>query len=465
MKSGTALLLATLLAASTWTATANSAAGGPRKGLANPVKFGVVADPHLYNARLGTSGVAYERYLLGDPKLIKESEPILEAAISSIIQQGVKFLIIPGDLTREGELVNHVLMAQHLQKLEQSGVEVFVVPGNHDINNPYAGRYAGDSSRPVPNTSPETFRAIYQRFGYGQAIARDTGSLSYVAEPVPGLWLLAVDSCKYQENLALGTPVIGGRLSAGTMDWILARIAEAKALGKQVIAFMHHGVNQHFLAEPVLFPDYLLDDWQTVSTELAAAGLKAVFTGHYHSQDAAFPIDETLQPQLTLCDVETSSLSQYPCAFRIVTLDGSNLTIRSERVEEIDADTRGLPFQEYAEQFLRIHMAPQVILELQMLLGFSPEEAVSHAPPVIDALVANYAGDEVPTAEAVAGMKELLKSPDPREQTLGMLLAGIWSELWPPDNELEIPFSFDNNGNGRPDGGGTTPPPPPNDWP
>ncbi len=451
------LLLGCVLAAETCLALPGGAAKQRRLAPSGPVKFAVISDPHLYPARLGTSGSAFETYLLGDPKLLKESEAILEAALAGIAEEGVRFLIISGDLTKDGELLSHVLMAQHLQKLEQSGIEVFVVPGNHDINNPAAVAYIGDTTRPVANTSPETFRALYQRFGYGEAISRDAGSLSYVAEPVPGLWLLAVDSCKYRENPETGPRAVGGRISDATMTWIKATLQEARVRGKQVIAFMHHGVNAHFVPEPLIFPDYLVDDWPVVSAELAAAGLSVVFTGHYHSQDAAYPLDDQFQPQLTLCDVETGSLAQYPCAYRIVTIEGSLLDIQSKRVAQIAADTGGLPFPEYADAFLRTHMAPQVVQELVALLQFTPDEAVQLAPVVIDALVANYAGDEAPTPETWALIGELGSSADPRRQQLSSLLAGIWTDLWPADNNLVVPFAPSDNsvGSGYT---GTTPP-------
>ncbi len=442
-----ALLLAGSLAATTGWALpgANLKKGTPPPTA--PVRFAVISDPHLFETRLGTSGSAFENYLLaGDPKLIAQSEAILDAALADLTRQGIRFLIIPGDLTKDGEQVSHVLMTQHLQKLEQAGIQVYVVPGNHDINNPAAVAYDGDTTRPVANTSPQTFRALYQRFGYGEAIARDATSLSYVAEPVPGLWLLGIDSCKYQENPESGPRAVGGRISPETMAWIQSMLEAARTQGKQVIAFMHHGVNMHFAPEPLIFADYLVDDWPAVSAELAGMGLKVIFTGHYHSQDAAYPVNEQYQPQMTLCDVETGSLVQYPCAYRIVTVNSGMLNIESTRVTEINADTGGLPFQDFAEAFLRIHMAPEVVMELMGLLGFSLEEAEALAPPVIDALVANYAGDEAPTPETWAFIGQLTASPDPRRQQLALLLAGIWTDLWPADNTLVVPFApIDNS--------------------
>src|SRR5215831_10669236 len=163
--------LACLWVCNTWAALGGPVPNGTNLQRTGPVRFAVISVPHLYNTRLGTSGLAWQETLYRDPKLLKESEPILQSALESIVQQNVQFLIITGDLTKDGELVDHVLMAQYLAKLEQHGIQVFVVPGNHDINNPYAVTYIGDGTRRVPNVSRETFRALYQRFGYGQALA------------------------------------------------------------------------------------------------------------------------------------------------------------------------------------------------------------------------------------------------------------------------------------------------------
>jgi len=404
-----------------------------------PVRFAVLSDLHFYDARLGTTGQAFEDYLNQDPKLLKESEAILDAALQTVVGQQVRFVIIPGDLTKDGELVNHVRVAQHLAKLEQSGVKVFVIPGNHDINNSDAVMYLGDSTRPVPNASPATFRAIYQRFGYGEAVARDPNSLSYVAEPVPGLWLLGIDSCKYEESARLGFPVVSGRIKPETMEWIQAQLGQAAARGIEVIGFMHHGVNQHFLGEAQVFPDYLVDDWPTVSAQLAAAGLRTLFTGHYHSQDAAYALDAAGHPVPTLCDIETGSLVMYPCAFRIATLDAEGiLTIQSQRVTEINMDTGGLPFEQYAAAFLAARLPALATYQLMSLFQVPQAQAEQVAPLVAQALMANYAGDEMPSPNTQATLNYLLGSPEPMH-TLGMMLWGLWADLPPGDNQLSVP--------------------------
>ncbi len=406
-----------------------------------PLRFAVISDPHLYDTRLGTSGAAFEDYLNQDPKLLRESEAILEAALDRVIEQKARFVIIPGDLTKDGELTSHVRMAQHLAKLERHGIQVFVVPGNHDLNNPDAVAYCGDTTRPVPNVGPRLFRAIYNRFGYGEAIDRDPNSLSYVAEPARDLWLLAIDSTDAQENEELGTPAVGGRLSPLTLDWVLDKLAEAQQRGKRVLAFMHHGVNLNFIPQDQIFTDFLVDDWASVGTVLANAGLKVIFTGHYHSTDAAYPLNATGTPVPTLCDVETASLASYPCAFRNVTLDAENrLHIQTERITAIDADTGGVPFQTYAENFSRARLPALATQQLMALFNLPEAQAAQIAPFVADVLIAQYAGDEMPSPQTQGVLNAFLGSPEPLH-TLGLILSGMWTDLPPGDNNLVVPLT------------------------
>lgn len=410
-----------------------------------PVRFAVISDPHLHDAsRLGDSGAAFEEYIAQDPKLLRKSEAILDAALASVVQEQVSIVIIPGDLTKDGELRNHVLMAKHLGQLEKRGIKVYVIPGNHDINNPDGVRFVGDNTKPVAHTCPQNFRAIYKRFGYGEAINLDTNSLSYVAEPIPGLWLLGIDSCKYEESKTNAHPVVGGRIRAGTMQWIQDVMQQAHAQNKQVIAFMHHGLNQHFFGEAAQFADYLVDDWAGTSVQLAQTGLKLIFTGHYHSQDAAYLVDENMTPLTPLCDVETASLAAYPCAFRVATLDETNMVhIESRAVTNVDWDTGGLPFQQYAFNAIFNPTADIATARIEAGFGLPHDQAAAVAPLVAQGIIANYAGDETPSAETQAMIGGLLSSAEPMH-TLGMILGGLWTDLPPvPDNELTLPIAID----------------------
>ena len=56
-------------------------------------------------------------------------------------------LILSGDLTQNGEKVNHEELAKKLRLLESQGVPVVVIPGNHDINHPSAASFEGTEKK------------------------------------------------------------------------------------------------------------------------------------------------------------------------------------------------------------------------------------------------------------------------------------------------------------------------------
>ncbi|HBG12377.1 MAG TPA: metallophosphoesterase, partial [Clostridium sp.] len=89
-------------------------------------------------------------------------------------------------------------MAKKLENLEEKGVKVLVIPGNHDINNYFSASYFGKEKEVADIVDPEGFYDIYRRFGYDQARSRDEDSLSYVYELDEKNWLLMLDSAQYE---------------------------------------------------------------------------------------------------------------------------------------------------------------------------------------------------------------------------------------------------------------------------
>jgi len=198
-------------------------------------------------------------------------------------------------------------------------------------------------------------------------------------------------------------------------------------------------VNLNFPPQAQVFPDYLVDDWPMVGGQLNAAGLKVIFTGHYHTQDAAFPVDANGNSVPGLLDVETGSLVGYPCVFRIANLDAArqNLSIESRHVTTFRGYDGPVPFPTYAEEFVRARLPMLVTYQLIHVFGIPKEQAEMVAPFVVDALVAQYVGDEVPSAETQATLNAFVGMPDPMH-TLGMLLWGLWLDLPPGDNTLQV---------------------------
>ncbi len=299
-------------------------------------RFLVLSDLHFYDTTLGTSGTAFQAYMNRDRKLLAQSCEILETAVKKMTGEAADFILVSGDLTKDGEAVCHRGVTRRLRPLLASGKKVIVVPGNHDISNPESLRYTGDKTQPEPSISPSEFEQIYGDFGYNGALARDSHSLSYVTEPVKGLWILALDSNRYRENHPGEEPVVGGALSDGTLAWIESQLAEAQKKHKAVIAVLHHGIMEHYPANERFYSQYLLDDHETVSTLLASYGVRMTFTGHFHAQDITYtdiPLNKTLAHRLF--DIETGSLVTAPCPYRRVGISGGKARIDSEFITAI----------------------------------------------------------------------------------------------------------------------------------
>ena len=141
----------------------------------------VMSDIHVMAPQLlEKRGTAFDNYLSQDPKLLEYSGDVLEYLVAETLKRNPDLVIIPGDLTKDGELVSHQLVVSILSRLRNAGMPVIVVPRNHDIDNPEGYYFNGDNTRPAERTSPEQFKTLYADFGYNQAYAKDPASLSFM---------------------------------------------------------------------------------------------------------------------------------------------------------------------------------------------------------------------------------------------------------------------------------------------
>ena len=363
------------------------------KSASGKLKIAVVSDIHYMNPALLPDDIAtnpyFQYYLAKDPKLIELSDPIFREVISELLVEKPDILLIPGDLTKDGELLNHETVSGLLAQLADAGIKVLVVPGNHDINNPEALTYKDIPPSLVPTVTPEEFAAIYGDFGYNDALYRDENSLSYISQPFDNLWILCIDACKYDENTT--TNEVGGAIKPGTMAWIQDKMAEARENGIQVLAMMHHGIMEHYIGQNSLDPGYVIENYQQNAMALMNAGIRVIFTGHYHAND----IIEFTVNRKTLTDVETGSLVTPLSPYRIATLDENYIKIETRRVTSIDVPwPEGLDFLTYSNLFLSGHLDGYFDYVLQNNYGIPAELAGVVAPFLRRASMAHFAGDE-----------------------------------------------------------------------
>ncbi len=396
-------------------------------------EFAVFSDAHLYDTVLGTNGTAFETYLANDRKLLVFSEEIIDAALPDILNSGAKFVIVCGDLTKDGELIDHELFASKIARLEQAGIRVYVVPGNHDIRNPRSVNYHGPLTSPVPNISTNDFARIYADYGYNRAIERDPNSLSYVAEPVEGLWLLCLDSTINLTNDLLDESVTGGGFEQDTLNWIEDMLYKAVQANKAVIAVEHHGVNEHWDGQRKLHPEYLLNHYEDISKMFAAYKVRMVFTGHYHSQDVSY---KNWGNGNFIFDIETGSLVTYPCPWRTVTIGSDQtMSVVSHFVTNIPSMPAG--FVEYASNYVRNGIIGIAVGKI-MHYGVDEGEARKVAPQVGDAYVAHYRGDENPGGRQIIDKSGLGFMGRLVINNQSYVIKGLWKDTPGSDNVIVI---------------------------
>ncbi len=396
----------------------------------------VMSDIHFLDPSMlangAAHGVAFQTYLNYDPKLIELSGPIFKKAVSEIVAAKPDVLLIPGDLTKDGEKVSHETMALLLKQISDQGIKVFVIPGNHDINNPEAVAYDGNNSASTLTVSADDFANIYSDFGYNDAIYRDDNSLSYICEPFNKVWILGIDDCKYYLNETGGLATVSGVIKDATMNWILDRLAEAKKKNITVLAMMHHGIMEHYAGQATLDKGYVTDNWQVNADALIDAGLRVMFTGHYHAND----ITMRTKGNNVLFDIETGSLVTPPSPYRIISMDPNNMYIDTKHITSIDASfPPGLNFLTYSNMFLSGHLDGIFTYMLQSPPYNVPSEYIAGMAPLFrNAFMSHYSGDEhiTPEEQEQDDYVAMLSSK------LGMVLHNLWTDLPPSDNKYSI---------------------------
>lgn len=403
------------------------------------VKIAVVSDIHYMSPSLlkngAANGTAFQTYLMYDPKLLEFSDPIFKKVISQLKRDKPDILLIPGDLTKDGEKVCHEAVAYMLEQLADCGIKVYVIPGNHDINNPEAAAYNGDNASKTPTIQADDFSRIYGNFGYKNAIYRDPNSLSYVCQPYHGLWILGIDDCEYYDNTDVA--IVAGKIKPETMTWILGKLQEAKQKHIKVLSMMHHGIVEHYVGEETLDPGYVTTGYETNGPLLMNAGLKIMFTGHYHANDITMLGAEGSD---VLYDIETGSLVTPPSPYRVITLTNTGINISTNRVTSINCTLPGgMSFTDYSNAFLSAHLDGYftAFLNADPPVGYGvPEDVAAYiAPQFRNAMMAHYAGDESITTEEQAADDWINNNVS---DALGSALQSLWHDLPPADNQVHL---------------------------
>jgi predicted phosphodiesterase len=265
-------------------------------------RFAIASDLHI--ALPHTIDLTKPRF-----HLVEASVPALEAMLADLEQLDLDFLLIPGDLTQDGERDNHHWLIERLQKVS---FPVYVIPGNHDVMEP-----TGDDEL----IGLDEFAALYQPFGYD-----DPQQLWYSREIMPGVQLVALNSNQFDaEGRQLGC------LDPQQWEWLRENLPQWR--DRFVIVMIHHNTVEHIPQQSThpLGRRYMLDDAAPLRQYLSAQGVRLVLTGHLHIQDVATADGIT--------EILTGSLVGYPHPYRVLELhdDGGDqrLEMKSYRLRSL----------------------------------------------------------------------------------------------------------------------------------
>lgn len=419
------------------------------------IKLAIISDPHLYYRGLGTTGPYFEEYLKSQCyKMEAESEAILESALNIIIRSDAQVVLIPGDMTNNGEEVNHKLMVSHLKKLTDAGKQVVVINGNHDILNPDAKSYAHGTALPVrmPSITPAEFRKLYSAFGYDKAVDKDTKSLSYTIDLADDVRLIAIDSCQY--SLDNEHHITKGDISGDKLTWVEKQIKDAKDHGKIVLGMMHHGIVPHFSTQTAMFPGFVVDNYMALQADFSSWGLQVMFTGHFHSQDLS---GKYFADKRYMLEIETGSLINYPVPIRFVEVskDRKWLNITSKRVQEINYKLpKGTDFTKYTEDnisrgskemflqqvgaMLSNTKIPSTVKTAEELAAKVVVPGITVSDLFVRAAMAHYHGDEDVDPATKKLMQGIAASKDPIIKGVGENMVAMVTDVPPADNNVRI---------------------------
>lgn len=343
------------------------------------ITFYVATDIHYLSKDLTDGGEAFQSFIdSGDGKQLKYIDEITDAFVNDVKKNSPQVLIISGDLTNNGEKKSHEDLADKLKKVEKSGTSVYVIPGNHDILNPWAREFKEDEQLKTDYISDKDFTSIYGEYGYKEAISRDKNTLSYLSAPSEDLWLLMLDTCQYENNEKNKKPQTDGGITDETYKWIEDCSKLAKENNAELVTVMHHNLIDH---SEVIREGFTLNDNQKAINNFLNEGIKFTLSGHIHVQDiSSYKKTDTSKK---IYDIGTGALSVYPQKYGVIKYSGKDkgfdystewVNVEGWAKENNNTNPNLVNFKEYSKKAFGDKAADMAYSNLADVKGYSIDQ-------------------------------------------------------------------------------------------
>jgi 3',5'-cyclic AMP phosphodiesterase CpdA len=355
---------------------------------------------------------------LNSTRLFNENYFALLAALEELAQKKIKLVVLPGDFTDDGQPMNvralRDILADYAAKHD---MRFFITTGNHDPVSPFGSPggkidfLGARGQKQAVASSTDLFPALetalseeVQHWGYaaicetlsefgffpakkdlfwthpfeafdyesytwdkaqaGASLEQRSYQLpgtelrlpdaSYLVEPLPGIWLLALDGNVYSPKSSTashnpeawsGSSVgfnLASKVKSHQLDWIKKVAAEAEKRGKRLISFSHYPlVDYHNGASEVMKALFGKGKFQlsrvpdtAVSEAYAMAGLSIHVAGHMHTNQTGLHRSTT---GTQLINIQVPSLAAFPPAYKILEeKEPGMLHVQTEVLEEVN---------------------------------------------------------------------------------------------------------------------------------
>lgn len=297
----------------------------------------IATDIHYLSPRL----VENRQYLMdsvsrGDGKVVHYIDEISDAFLNEVLEKKPDYLILSGDLTFNGAEKSHVDLIEKLRSLQDKGVQVLVLPGNHDVDSENALGFGDNVPVAAKALSSDEFVELYSEFGPDKAISCEGATFSYTIQASDELRIILIDTNCYGI----------GYLKERTYWWLEDELKKAKEAGDKVITVTHQNLYAH--NEKLSF-GYQLYNGEELTELLEEYGVLCNFSGHIHTQSIV---------KGKLPEVATSSLAMSPLQYGELSFAGNSMDYRLAQTN-VDSwakntgnsDENLLNFSQYAKDY------------------------------------------------------------------------------------------------------------------
>lgn len=316
-----------------------------------PLTLMLASDLHYLSPRINDNGSAFQAMSLNaDGKAMLYSEEVVDCLIDTALAEKPEALLLSGDLTFNGEKASHEDLTKKLQKLVDKGIKVLAIPGNHDLNEPNALAYQGETMKATPSIDETTFRSLYGPISYQNAYSKDPTSLSYAYKLRNDLYVLCLDS----------ETVIKGYFDEDGFPWLEALLKEAKQTNAKVISMTHESLN----VQNDRFEDSALLNRARITPLYKTYGVSINLSGHLHLQH-----EKDFEG---IHDIATSSLMVSPNHYATLQATASSfsyqthpLGVEAWAAKKGSKDPNLLAFSAYSSAYFNDNSARRVTSRLK----------------------------------------------------------------------------------------------------